>query len=367
MRAWVEVDLGAVKRNAERLHDAAGRPIVAMVKADGYGTGAVTVVRELVTLGERLWGFGVATLDEARELRSAGIDARSLCCTPLLPAELPDARRLDVRPALHRAADIATWNDTRGGAWHLAIDTGMSRAGVRWDEAHELVPAIERCAPEGVFTHFHSAERGDGTREEQERRFERALDALRSALPPNVLEHRDNSAAIASRVATGTSAEHRRSPGALARPGIGLYGAFVADALGLEQVVHVRARVIDVRMVRDGETVSYGATFIAHGSRRIATISIGHGDGYRQAFSGKGRVLLHGAHVPVAGIVSMDMTMLDVTDVRCDVGDVVTLVGRDGNELLSTDAVARSGAISPYELLVGLALRAPRICFGGSA
>lgn len=378
MRAWVDVDLGAVRRNAGRLQRTAGVPIVAMVKADGYGTGAVAVARELLTLGSGLWGFGVATLDEARELRDAGIDARILCCTPLLAGELADAQAMQVRPALHRAADIEGWRDMNGGAWHLAIDTGMSRAGVRWDAAHALAHVVERCAPEGVFTHFHSAERADGSREQQEQRFALALAALRAVLPAGVLEHRDNSAGIASRAANTTkttnavhttsaaASERRGSPGALARPGIGLYGAFVTDALALEQVVHVRARVIDVREVQDGETVSYGATYTAHGMRRIATISIGHGDGYRQAFSGKGRVLVNGSSVPVAGVVSMDMTMLDVTDARCDVGDVVTLVGRDGDACLTTDDVARSGAISPYELLVGFALRAPRFYVGGS-
>ncbi len=365
-RAWVDVDLGAIRRNAERMQRTADRAIVAMVKADGYGTGAIAVAGELSGLGDRLWGFGVATLDEANALRAAGVDARILCCTPLLPGELADAKALGVRPSLHRDADIDAWQAMQGGAWHLAIDTGMSRAGVRWDEVDALRPALARSVPEGVFTHFHSAERNDGSREEQDARFDDALATLRDALPNGVLEHRDNSAGIASRTALRQTHTASGSPGALARPGIGLYGAFVAETLGLEQTVHLRARVVDIRHVRDGETVSYGGTYTAHGVRRIATIAAGHGDGYRQAFSGKGHVLLHGVPVPVAGIVSMDMTMLDVTDARCEIGDVATLIGRDGAGCFSTDDVARAGGISPYELLVGLALRAPRIHFGGS-
>ena len=352
--AWLDVDLGAIRRNAERMHAAARVPIVAMVKADGYGSGAVAVARTLVRMGERLWGFGVATLLEADALRAAGIDARILCCTPLLPGELHAARRLDVRPALHRTEDILAWGAT-GAAWHLSIDTGMSRAGVRWDEVVSLMPALRRHPPEGVFTHFHSAEMEDGTQEVQEMRFERALAGVREALPGSVLVHCDNSAGIASRARAD-----RGSPGALARPGIGLYGAVVTEFLALEQTVHLRARVIDIRVVHDGDTVSYGGTWRAVATRRIATVAIGHGDGYRRALSDRGVALLHGTRVPVIGIVTMDMTMIDVTDVSCEIGHVVTLIGRDGPECLTTDAVAASGALSPYELLVGLRLRVPR-------
>lgn len=355
-RAWVEVDLGAVRRNAAALRRAAGVPLVAMVKADGYGVGAVAVARALVGAPDTIWALGVATLVEARALREAGIDARILCCTPLVPEELHDAKSLGIRPSLHRAQDIRAWNAMKGGAWHLAIDTGMSRAGIRWDTASSLRECLAEHTPEGVFTHFHSAEAPDGTRVSQDARFDEALRALRSVLPPTVLEHRDNSAGISSRLAAGKS-----SPGSLARPGIGLYGAFVADRFPLEQVVHLRARVIDVRTVLAGETVSYGGTYTATREQRIATLAVGHGDGYRRAFSNCGRVLLNGTHVPVAGVVSMDMTMIDVTDAPCEVGDVATLIGREGDECLTTDAVAASGSLSPYELLVGLALRAPRV------
>lgn len=353
-RAWVEVDLDAVRRNARRLRHAAGVPIVAMVKADGYGTGAVAVARALVGMGDdTVWGLGVATLAEARELRDAGISARILCCTPLLAAEHDDARAFDVRPALHRASDISAWCNTSDAPWHLAIDTGMARAGVRWDAIDALRDVVHAHPPEGVFTHFHSAEMPNGSRAVQDTRFDEALRVL--ALPEHVLVHRDNSAGIASRAGSAGS------PGALARPGIGLYGAFVTSPLALDQVVHFRARVIDVRDVHDGESVSYGGTFVAHGTRRIATISAGHGDGYRQLFSNRGDVLLNGARVRVAGLVSMDMTMLDVTGVPCEAGDVATLIGSDGNDVLTTDAVAECAGMSVYELLVGLALRVPRV------
>lgn len=362
LRAWVDVDLDAIRRNAARLRARAGVPIVAMVKADAYGTGMLPVVRALGAgfegqphaATEGPWAFGVATLDEAATLRDAGCSARILCTSPLSIADLPDAHRLDVTPALHRADDIAAWAAVGGSAWHLAIDTGMSRAGARWDDVAALAPTIRMHAPEGVFTHFHSAELDDGSRQHQEECFARARASLHSALPAGVLVHSDNSAAIAAREAG--------SPGHLARPGIGLYGSNVVRALGLEQVVHLRARIIDVRDVLDGESVSYGATWSARGTRRIATVALGYADGYRRALSNRGHAIVRGQCVPVAGTVTMDMTMLDVTDVAdgCAVGDIATFIGRDGSDCLWTDDVAAAAELSPYELLVGLRLRLPR-------
>lgn len=355
--AWLEVDLGAIRRNAERLQQAAGVPIIAMVKADGYGCGSIAVARALVPMGERLWGFGVASLAEAASLRDAGIEERVVCFTPLLPDELTDAHRLRVRPSLHRDGDIRAWGAT-GAPWHLSIDTGMSRAGVRWDDVASLLPALSAHPPEGVFTHFHSAELRNGSQELQEERFEGAVDVLRrgNALSERTLVHRDNSAGIASR--------HRlqgQSPGAIARAGIGLYGAVVTEDMGLEQAVSLRARVIDLRDVHEGETVSYCGEWRATGTHRIATVAVGHGDGYRRALSEKGTGLLHGAEIPVTGIITMDMTMFDVTGTRCELGDVVTVLGCDGTRCITTDDVAARGSLSPYELLVGLRLRLPRV------
>ena len=340
-------------------------PIVAMVKADGYGTGMFAVARalgaqfgdepipEAAGIAEPAWALGVATLDEANALREADCSSRVLCTSPLSVPDLSFARELHVRPSLHRTEDIRAWADAGGGAWHLSIDTGMSRAGVRWDEVAPLMQVVREHPPEGVFTHFHSAEVENGSREQQEARFNEALAVLKTALPARVLVHSDNSDGIAARSAG--------SPGHLARPGIGLYGASVVEPLGLEQVVHMRARIIDVRDALDGESVSYGATWSARGTRRIATVAAGYADGYRRALSNLGHAIVRGRRVPVAGTVTMDMTMLDVTDIEgCEVGTVATLIGRDGSECLATDEVAAFANLSPYELLVGLRLRLPR-------
>jgi alanine racemase len=359
-RAWLDVDLAALRHNARQLRARAGVPLLVMVKANSYGLGATAVCRALGVAfdgqgdgPEAPWGVGIASLDEAEALRRDGCTGRIVCCQPLLADELPRAHALGVRPALHRVGDIERWRSLGSAPWHLAIDTGMARAGVRWDAVATLRDIIARVPPEGVFTHFHSADEDLDSREAQDMRFDAALAALADLVPRGTLLHRDNSGGIVSRVGG--------SPGQLARPGIALYAGLFAAELELQQVVHLRARVIDLRDVRDGESVSYGATWRATGDRRIATVAAGYADGYRRHLSNVGQVLVAGRRCRVVGRVTMDMTMIDVTEVPCEIGDVVTLIGRDGVEELTTEAVATLGGVSPYELLVGLTLRVPAV------
>jgi alanine racemase len=348
-RAWVEVDLGALRRNGAALAARARVPLLAVIKADGYGLGAVNVARALEPLSP--WGFGVATVAEGVELRNAGVARPILVLSPVLPDEYPAVRAQALRPSLGDPHTIAEWAGSGGGPWHLAIDTGMNRAGLRWTRVPELDDVLPGTDLEGAFTHFHSADLDDGSVIEQVRRFRCALDAL-PARPR--LVHAENSPALER----GGASEWD-----LVRPGVFLYGVGGGDGATIvpEPVAHLRARVIDVRRVEDGETVSYGATWRANGTRRIATLGVGYADGYRRALSNRGVVLLNGARVRVAGIVTMDMTMIDVTDVPCAVGDVATLIGRDGDDVLTIDAVASTAEVLSYELLVGLRLRAPRV------
>ncbi|HET7459497.1 MAG TPA: alanine racemase, partial [Gemmatimonadaceae bacterium] len=261
-RAWLEVDVGALRRNGEAIAARAGVPLLPMVKADAYGLGAIAAVRALEPLAP--WGYGVASVDEGRQLREAGVTRPLVVFTPLLPADFRDARALRLTPALGDPAAIAAWIEGGAEPWQLAIDTGMSRAGVRWDEIDALRPLVERRAPEGAFTHFHSAERDDGSRGVQERRFDEALAALPSR--PALL-HAENSPAV----------EHGGpSRWSLARPGIFLYGVGSGGALVPEPVVSLRARVVEMRRVEAGEVVSYDATWTAPTRRRVATLAIGY-------------------------------------------------------------------------------------------
>jgi alanine racemase len=300
------------------------------------------------------WAFGVATIAEAAHLREHGIDERILIFTPLLGDEFEDARRLGVTPTLGSPEAIQRW--TRGGAepWHLAIDTGMHRAGIEWWRVSEVEGEARRAPPEGACTHFHSADAAPSSIDIQQQRFREAL-AMLPARPAIV--HAENSPA---------SERQSPSPWDLVRPGVFLYGVGGGPGSSLvpEPVAHFRARVVEIHDVRAGESVSYGATWRASAGRRVATIAAGYADGYRRNFSNRGHVLLRGQRSPVVGRVTMDMTMVDVTDVACDVGDVATLLGTSGDDHLDINRIAPDVDLLSYELLVGLALRVPRIHLG---
>lgn len=356
MPARIDIDLPAVVRNARAMAARSGARLIPMVKADAYGTGVGPVVGALEALEP--WGFGVATVTEGEELRALGVRRPVLVCTPLLEEELADAAAAELVPALGTAAGIRAWR-AFGRPWHLSIDTGMARAGVPWREAAALRDAVAASPPEGVFTHFHSAELGDGSMQEQDRRFEEALAALGLA---GVLTHTDNSAAILRRGRSGRGA---------VRPGIFLYGGETVDGAAVrpEPVAHLRAPVVDLRTSEPGDTVSYGATFSVQRRMRIATLACGYADGYPRNIGLDGRpgasALLRGRRLPIVGRVTMDMIMLDVTDAECSPGDVVTLIGRDGDDLITVAEVGASAGISPYEVLVGMNGRSPRVHHGG--
>jgi alanine racemase len=385
-RAWVEIDLGALARNGATLIARAGVPILPMVKADAYGLGAVPVARALESLDP--WGYGVATVEEGAALRSAAIDRPVLIFTPMLPSDVSVAHGARLTPTIGSREMISAWATvTNGAAWHLAIDTGMGRSGVRWNAVDRLTDLLRACPPAGACTHFHSADRDDDTRARQLQRFEAALDAMPAR--PAVL-HAENSAAV----------ERLGVPSAwtFVRPGVFLYGVAsriasqvaargaveggrgVAAAavdrhrvLVPEAVVSLRARVVDLRTIEAGETVSYGGTFQASAPRRIATVPVGYGDGYRRAFGNVGVAILGGNRVRVVGMVTMDMTMLDVTDVDCAIGDIVTLLGPTPEPLggaprpaIDLGDAARDAGVFPYELLTGLRLRLPRVYVDGA-
>jgi alanine racemase len=346
-RAWVDIDLGALLQNATTIAQHAGVPLLPMVKADAYGLGAVAVARALDTLDP--WGFGVATVVEGEELRRAGITRPILVFTPLLLGDFDIAVRADLTPTLGTRESVEQWSDTER-PWHLAIDTGMNRAGLPWDAVASLRDVLATHRPEGAFTHFHSAEKNDPTRALQEQRFAAALEEI--PVRPAII-HAENSPAVEHRAASTWS---------VVRPGVFLYGVSSGNtpAIAPKPVVSLRARVVELRTIAAGETVSYGGTYRAATERRIATLAIGYGDGYRRTFGNRGPVLVHGRRVPVVGMVTMDMTMIDVTSVRCEIGDAVTLLGDDGDDCIDLMELAAVGEISPYELLTGLRGRLPR-------
>ncbi|HEY5545656.1 MAG TPA: alanine racemase [Gemmatimonadaceae bacterium] len=353
-RAWVEVDLGALKRNASMLAQRARVPLLPMVKADAYGLGVEAVVGALELMAP--WGYGVATVAEGARLRSIGISRPVLVFTPLLVDEFDEARAHRLTPTLGDVERIKAWNSSGSAEWHLAIDTGMNRAGMPWQRVSEHVSAIQASPPEGAFTHFHSADANDGSLELQQQRFEEAVAVLPTR--PKYL-HAENSPAIE---------RQETSPWDLVRPGVALYGVGggTGSAVAPGAVASLHGRVVELRRIEAGETVSYGATWRADSARHVATVAAGYADGLRRSLSNRGVALVNGERAPIAGIVTMDMTMVDVTGIDCAVGDVATFLGRQGNRELAIADVAASGELSPYEVLVGLGLRAPRVYLGGA-
>jgi alanine racemase len=346
----MDVDLGALVRNARTSETRSGVPLIPMIKADAYGLGAERVARALESLDP--YAYGIATIAEGRALRRGGITRPLIVFTPLLADEYPAARDLALTPTLGSADEIEKWcADGRPEEWHLSIDTGMSRAGIPWRETTALLAILEQYPPAGAFTHFHSAELDDGSMAEQEDRFREAIATL-PARPPVL--HTDASAAIV---------RHGRSEWDAIRPGIYLYGvgSDAGPSLDPEPVVHVRARVVETRWIEPGDSVSYDATYRAESRRRIATIPMGYADGYPRALSNRGSALTSDGTAPIVGLVTMDMIMLDVTDSACQPGDEVTLLGTGENGgAIRFDELAELAEMSYYEIMTGLGSRLER-------
>jgi len=345
-RTWVDVNLEAVRANARTVASrAASARLLPMVKADAYGLGAIPVVRALEPLDP--WGYGVATAEEGRELREAGITRRIVVFQPTRPMLEPCAR-WGLTPTLGEPAAIAAWCALGTQPFHVDVDTGMNRSGLWW-EAFGAQAAAFRDAPgfEGVLTHFHSADRDDASVAEQWRRFEAAL----ATLPRRPeLVHAANSAAALG---------HPEVAGDLVRPGIFLYGGAAGTAVRPEPVVTWRARICRIAQRERGATVSYGATYRATGPTCITTIAAGYADGVRRALSNRGAVLIEGRRAPIAGTVTMDFTMA-APDAEPAPGALATLIGTDGGATITLDEMAATADTISYEILTGLGRRVAR-------
>jgi alanine racemase len=360
-RAWMEVDLGALRRNirviASLIGDRCG--LLPMVKADAYGLGMERVVRALSPV--RPWGFGVATTAEGRALRRVGWDGPALVFAATLPRDVPSLVRERLEPVIPGVEALVACEPSVAGSAlsvHLEVDTGMGRFGAGWQSASEWAPEVARVLASGrlrlagTMTHFHSADRSREATREQWTRFEAALAEMRQAGVDPGLVHAANSAA--AMLEDGMEAD-------LVRPGIYLYGGGDWEPRA-DPVATVRARVLDVREVPAGTTVSYGATWSAPSRARLATLGIGYADGIRRELSNRGRAILHGVEAPIRGVVCMDTVVVDVTG-REDVlpGDVATLLGRDGEAEIGLDEMAGACGTIDYEILTGFGDRLPRL------
>ena len=368
LRCWAEISLSAIGHNIEEVRKrlAPGVRLLAVIKADAYGHGAVRVGKYLE---DRVDYFAVATLEEAVELRENGIRLPILILGYTSPSQYEDLVAFDITQTIYsrETAELLNReaaNQGKRAGIHIALDTGMTRIGFQvTEEDADVIAAIGRLPHlkmEGLFTHFACADQKDKTycsgQLEKFNRMVRMLEEREVEIP---LKHVCNSAGIM---------EFDDFRYDMVRSGIVTYGLYPSEEVRKERLdlipaLEWKSRVIHVKEVGNGLGVSYGATYVTHeGRTRIATVSAGYADGYPRALSSKGRVLIHGQYAPILGRVCMDQFMVDVSgipDVRVE--DVVTLVGRDGENSISIEEIADPAARFNYEMACGISRRVTRV------
>ncbi len=360
----LEIDLDALAGNVRCIRDMAEpAKVCAVVKANGYGHGAVETARAALGAGAVM--LAVALIEEGIELRDAGISAPILMLgqsggqAAFAAVEYGIAQALFTRDTLFALEGAAKSLGVRAQA-HLKLDTGMNRIGVRTpEELKELLEAARECPHVslcGAMTHFATADvpSSDFAREQLER-YEAML-AVLSAYGLKVTRH------------AAASAAAERYPQArydMVRAGISMYGADPLDRLPVRPAMRWTTQVVHVKTIHAGETVSYGRRFTAQGETEIATLPVGYADGYCRAFSGRACALVRGRRAPVAGTVCMDQVMLNVTGMGVEVGDEVVLMGRQGDEEIRCQELADLAGTIPYEIMTGISSRVPRVyCHG---
>ena len=354
---WVQIDLAALQHNARVLaRHAAPARLVAVIKAGAYGHGAPEVARALQSVPEVAM-LGVASVDEAILLRENGVFAPVLLLSALLPAEASAVVKWNLTPTVWTSQLAFALSQAQGDTGtlkvHFKVDTGMNRLGADWCEAKqafEEVSAFKNLEIAAVYTHFACADEESELTQTQLHRFRAFCAEVEPA--SGVLKHAANSA--------GTL----RFPAAhfdLVRPGIALYGAHpcreLGPALDLRPVMSWKAQITVLRSVKAGQSVSYGAHFVALRDMCVAVVPVGYADGYLRALSNRGEVLIRGAKCRVLGRVTMDQIMIDVSTINAHIGDEVLIWGQD----LPVEEVAQHAGTISYELLCAVSSRVPRV------
>jgi len=371
---WAEISLKAMAKNLAviRRHIGPKPKILAVVKANAYGLGAVPVSKALAKAGADR--FGVTCQNEGIELRDAGIRKPILVLTGFWPGEEKSFIRHGLTPTVTRLEDVKNLERAAKAArvksalrFHLKINTGMNRLGLPAEQIDAFASALADCRHielEGTFTHFASAEDFSAQQtDEQEAAFHRSLERLRALRVSPGIIHMANSGAICARPSTWAD---------MVRPGAILYGYYqsfdppqkgqeVRERLPVEPSLSLRARIISLRDLPAGQPVGYSAKFVTSRPSRIAVINAGYADGILRQRTNHGCALVRGRGVPLVGTISMDLTTLDVTDVPdVALGDIVTIYGRDGQAEIRVSDVAREIGTVTSDLLCALGRRVPR-------
>jgi len=378
---WVEVSLRQLQDNFRAIRDYVGPNIslCSVVKADAYGHGAVECARALQEAGAS-W-FGVTSTEEGVQLRDAGITARILLMTGIWRGDEPEILQNNLTPAIWEDWHIGSLDRVhpKAGAKssgtplrvHLKVDSGMGRLGVRSQELPGLLrqlKAARNLELEGVFSHIATAEILDTPQSEyQVEAFQAACCAINASGFSPKLFHIANSAAIVSYHAAWKPGIH----GNMARPGISLYGYMLPfirnsqtvhpESPSVEPVLSWKTRIISLKKLPEGQSVGYNATFTTARDSRIAVLPVGYADGLNRQLSSRGRVIVRGQFAPIVGRVSMDLALIDVTDIPgVEIGDEAVLIGSIGHLSITAWEHAKLGSTIPYEVLCNISKRVPR-------
>ena len=384
-KVWAEIDLDAIYKNVESMRDNVTDPegrapgLCAVIKADGYGHGAVPVAKTIQNL---VWGYAVATAQEAIQLRDHGITQPILVLGFVDESEYEDCIRYQIRVTFYEKAmtegmvkAVDRYRKTSGDQSarmiiHVKLDTGMGRLGFLTStpeqaaaSAGEIVQALAHpeLYPEGCFMHFSKADEADKSFSSlQHERFVAMLDRLRTLGVRFPLCHCDNSAGII---------DFPGWHGDLVRMGISLYGLYPSEEVNKRRLVLfpaivIKSRQVSVKTVPPGAPISYGGTYVTARETRVGTVPVGYADGYPRNLSNKGSVLILGRRVPIIGRVCMDQFMVDLTDVpEAEKLTEVTLIGKDKDACITVEEAAALAGTFNYEFVCAVSKRVPRVYF----
>lgn len=368
-RVYAQVDLDAIRYNMEQMRRIIhpDTKIMGVIKADGYGHGAIPIGCELEKL-DNVWGYATATVEEALILHRNGLNKPILTLGASFPEQYPALADEGIRAtvfSLRQAQEMESFaqKTEKKIIIHIKIDTGLSRLGFQVTEtaADEIAQIyhMPHMVMEGLFTHFAKSDARDKTMaNEQMENFRKMQEMLKERGVTIPISHCSNSAAIIDMPKANMN---------VVRAGISLYGLWPSDEVRKENIdlkpaLSLKSQIVFLKELEKGRSISYGATYQTTELQRIATIPVGYGDGYPRSLSGKGYVLIHGKRAPVCGRICMDQFMVDVTRIPEAVeGDEVILIGSDGQERITMEEIGDLSGRFNYEFACDLGKRIPRV------
>ena len=372
-RIFAKIDLDAIHYNLKSIVQklSPDTKILAVIKTDGYGHGAVEIAHELEP-SSKVAGFAAATAEEALSLRRHGIRKPILILGYTFEEDYPKLITQQIRFTVYtyqmaKALSIAALKAGQKAYIHIKTDTGMGRIGYQVTEAaaDEIakIQTLPGIVTEGIFTHFARADEADKTHTKaQLDEYHKMLSMLKARNVQIPIKHVSNSAGIAQFPDAGFD---------LVRAGIILYGLYPSDEVGkdaisLKPVMQLKSKIIHIKELEAGRCISYGGTYCLAGARMIATVPVGYGDGYPRSLSGRGYVLIHGKKAPILGRICMDQFMVDITDIKdARLLDTVTLLGEDGGSVLCMEELAALSGRFNYEFACDISKRVPRVFYKG--